>query len=240
MFFKKRAAIVYFILFVIYLLLIVFAFADIDRLALVSLNYCNYPCVVIDAGHGGMDGGAVDNGIVEKDLNLSIAEKLKEILLSSGFNVVMIRNSDTMIYSDGSSLRQKKVSDMKNRLKIYNSNPENIVLSIHQNKFQIKKYIGTQVFYSKNNKESSVLAECIKNSIKNLIQSDNKRQIKPAEKNIYLLYNSKVTSVIIECGFISNPAEADKLKNNSYQNKIAFAIYSGFLDYYNKRGIING
>ena len=141
-----------------------------------------------------------------------------------------------MINESGDTLRERKVSDMKNRLKLFNESENNIVISIHQNKFTQEEYKGSQVFYSTNNKESEKLALSIKTSIKTLIQPHNEREIKPADRNIYLLYNSKTPSVIVECGFISNIEEARVLKDSAYQNKIAFAIYSGFLDYYNKRG----
>lgn len=236
MFLKRKSVILYIIFFIIYLILIIFAFYNIDNYSAVNVEYNSLPVIVIDAGHGGEDGGAVANNVVEKNINLSISNKLRDIFISSGFNVKMTRSSDKMIYDSGDTLRERKVSDMKNRLKLFNENENNTVISIHQNKFTQEEYKGSQVFYSTNNKESEKLALSIKTSIKTLIQPDNEREIKPADRNIYLLYNSKTPSVIVECGFISNIEEARLLKDSAYQNKIAFAIYSGFLDYYNKRG----
>ncbi len=236
MFLKRKSVILYIIFFIIYLILIIFAFYNIDNYSAVNVEYNSLPVIVIDAGHGGEDGGAVANNVVEKNINLSISNKLRDIFISSGFNVKMTRSSDKMINDSGDTLRERKVSDMKNRLKLFNESENNIVISIHQNKFTQEEYKGSQVFYSTNNKESEKLALSIKTSIKTLIQPDNVREIKPADRNIYLLYNSKTPSVIVECGFISNFEEALLLKDNAYQNKIVFAIYSGFLDYYNKRG----
>ena len=236
MFLKRKSVIFYIVFFIIYLILIIFAFYNIDNYSAVNTEYNSLPVIVIDAGHGGEDGGAVANNVVEKNINLSISNKLRDIFISSGFNVKMTRSSDKMINDSGDTLRERKVSDMKNRLKLFNESENNIVISIHQNKFTQEEYKGSQVFYSTNNKESEKLALSIKTSIKTLIQPDNEREIKPADRNIYILYNSKTPSVIVECGFISNIEEARLLKDSAYQNKIAFAIYSGFLDYYNKRG----
>ena len=231
--FLNKKIIISFVLFIICIILVVFAFINIDIYPKINAPYDIIPTVIIDPGHGGGDGGAYANDTVEKDLNLTISKKLYKLLISSGFNVKMIRCSDKMINTEGANLRERKVSDMKNRLKIYNSNTNNIVISIHQNKFPIEKYYGTQVFYSENNKNSKALAESIETSVKVLLQPDNERKAKPADKSIYLLYNSKVTSVIVECGFISNAKEAIKLKNKKYQNELVFAIYSGLLEYYN-------
>jgi N-acetylmuramoyl-L-alanine amidase len=235
MFFKNKAFIVYVILFIAYLTFIVLSFINIDSLADVNSSDISEPIIVIDAGHGGEDGGAVANNIVEKDINLSISKKLKDIFKASGFIVITTRDKDKMINTNGSSLREKKVSDMKNRLELFNKNENNIVVSIHQNKFSQEKYSGTQIFYSDNNPQSETMAEYIRKNIAKLIQPENERTTKPADRSIYLLYNSKVPAVIVECGFISNYTEANKLKDNNYQKKLAFAIYSGVLEFYNNR-----
>lgn len=229
----RKSYIVYLILFILYLAFISVAITNIENISDVNTNSDNKPIIIIDAGHGGEDGGAVANNIVEKDINLKIALKLRDVLIISGFSVKLTRNQDEMINDTGVSLRERKVSDMKKRLSIFNENNNNVVISIHQNKFEIEKYNGSQIFYSTNNDNSKKIAECIKNSIHNLIQPYNNREIKPADKNIYLLYNSKVPSVIVECGFISNINEANNLKQEIYQNKIVFAIYSGILNYFN-------
>lgn len=190
------------------------------------------PVVVIDAGHGGEDGGAGANGALEKDINLSIALKLRDMLTASGFTVVMTREEDISIYdSSASTIHEKKVSDMRNRRDIINSNSNNILISIHQNKFEQSKYSGTQIFYSKNNGRSIKLAEDIKRSVTGLLQPENKRELKAADSSVYLLDKAEVPAVIVECGFLSNEEEAKKLSTDDYQKKMAFAIMCGFLDY---------
>jgi N-acetylmuramoyl-L-alanine amidase len=220
-------------LFLLYLLLIIFSFAHLNDFLSANNSSCDDVTIVLDAGHGGEDGGAVANEIVEKNINLTITKKLAQIFKASGSNVVTTRNSDTMIDTDGDTIRSRKVSDMKHRLSIFNENENNVVISIHLNKFDQEKYRGSQVFYSANNENSTLLAESIKNSIVSFIQPDNTRECKKATSDIYLLYNSTVPSVIVECGFISNFDEAKLLKSNDYQNQIVYAIYVGFLEYYN-------
>lgn len=234
---NKKKLIISFTLFLIYLILVVFTFLNIDNYAKTNAPNNNVPTIIIDPGHGGDDGGAFADNTIEKDLNLSISKKLYKLLISSGFNVKMTRRCDEMINTEGKTLRERKVSDMKKRLSIYNSNINNIVISIHQNKFSIEKYNGTQVFYSKNNKKSKNLADSIKNSVKALMQPYNEREVKPADKDIYLLYNSKAPSVIVECGFISNTEEVIKLKSEKYQSELTFAIFSGLLEYYNENEV---
>lgn len=234
---NKKKLIISFTLFLIYLILVVFTFLNIDNYAKINAPNNNVPTIIIDPGHGGDDGGAFADNTIEKDLNLSISKKLYKLLISSGFNVKMTRRCDEMINTEGKTLRERKVSDMKKRLSIYNSNINNIVISIHQNKFSIEKYNGTQVFYSKNNKKSKNLADSIKNSVKALMQPNNEREVKPADKDIYLLYNSKAPSVIVECGFISNTEEVIKLKSEKYQSELTFAIFSGLLEYYNENEV---
>lgn len=189
--------------------------------------------VILDAGHGGEDGGAVANGVTEKDINLSISNKLAEVLRLNGFRVILTRNTDKMINTEGDTLRARKLSDMKNRLNLFNSSEKNVVISIHQNKFPVEKYQGAQVFYSINNPNSRKLALSLRENIRTLIQPYNEREIKPAGREIYLLDNAETPAVIIECGFLSNPKEAEKLSNSDYQDKLVFAFMSGFLDFYN-------
>ncbi|MCQ4021675.1 MULTISPECIES: N-acetylmuramoyl-L-alanine amidase [unclassified Ruminococcus] len=193
--------------------------------------------VVIDSGHGGEDGGAVaPDGTLEKDINLSIALKLKKLFEKNGIKVVTTRDEDISICDEGlDTLKQRKKSDMKNRLEIFNSSPDNVIISIHQNKFTQSKYSGTQIFYSKNNLLSFDLAQCIKSAVVSELQPDNTRECKSADKNIYLLYNATNPAVIVECGFLSNSNELELLKNDEYQSKLAKAIFDGFMKYYNQQ-----
>lgn len=194
------------------------------------------PNIVIDAGHGGEDGGAVaDDGTVEKDINLKISLVLRNLFTEAGYNVTMTRDKDVALYhNDEQTIKSKKVADMKKRLEIYNSNSNNIIISIHQNKFEEKKYSGAQVFYSPNNDKSKLLAEAVRNSIVSSIQKDNKRETKEATNSIYLLWNTTQPAIIVECGFLSNNNELNLLKNQKYQNKMAYAIFDGTLNYIKK------
>lgn len=192
--------------------------------------------VIIDPGHGGEDSGAVANSVLEKDINLDISLRLRDMLRASGITVKMTRDSDLSIYdTSAGTIREKKVSDLKNRVEIANSSKNNILVSIHQNKFEDSKYSGAQMFYSTNNEKSKILAESIRQSVTGLIQQDNKRELKKGDSSIYLLNNSTVPSVIVECGFLSNAEEAKKLSDEEYKNKMAFAIYCGILEYKNNR-----
>ena len=181
--------------------------------------------IVLDAGHGGEDGGAIGyNGIIEKNLNLDITLKTAVFVEFFGYDSKLTRTTDTMTCDKGlGSLREKKVSDIKNRLKAIDDSGALCSVSIHQNIFG-GSAIGAQVFYGKNNSESKVLAEAIQNGIVSMIQPENYRQIKQATDDIYILYHAKSPVVLVECGFISNKSEAEMLSDNDYQNKMAFAI----------------
>ena len=189
--------------------------------------------VIVDAGHGGADGGAVAvDGSAEKDYNLSIALKLRDILTLNGFNVIMTRTDDTMTCDDGlSTQRQKKVSDIHNRFSLTEKYPEAIYVSIHQNKYSDPAQHGTQVFYSKNNLKSKLLAEEIQHSIITNLQPDNKRAVKKTGTEIFILYHSKIPTVLVECGFISNYSDLQKIKDENYQSLLAIVIAQGILNY---------
>lgn len=211
--------------------LMVNAYNIVDKQIITNINKNNYT-IILDAGHGGEDGGASCNGVVEKDINLAITKKLYNILIASGVDVKLTRDADISIHDkDKNTIRSRKVSDIHNRLKIANSSDKNILISIHQNKFEDSKYSGAQIFYSTKNEKSKEIASKMQNAIVSAIQPENKREIKPAGKNIYLLYNSNVPALIIECGFLSNPEEAKKLSDDEYQKKFALAIYCGLMDY---------
>lgn len=195
------------------------------------------PVIIIDAGHGGEDGGTQSSsGILEKDINLSIALKLNSLFKSMGFETVMIRDGDELIYDDScKTIREKKVSDIHNRMDVMLSYPNGVFLSIHQNHFSESKYHGAQVFYSKNNPESEIVAESIQKSIVEKLQNENGRKIKPSGTEIYLLYHAKNPAVMVECGFLSNGGEAQLLNDNDYQNKMVIAIFDGVAKYLNNR-----
>lgn len=190
------------------------------------------PIIIIDAGHGGEDGGAVANdGTVEKDLNLDIALKLNDIISVMGYKTHLIRTTDTAIHTSGDTIRQRKISDIKNRFAIMNKYDDCIYVSIHQNKFNDTGVHGAQTFYSPNNNESRVLADFIQKSISSQLQKENRRVIKKSGTDIYLLYNATKPTVMVECGFVSNDNELKKLKDNDYQNKMAISIALGIINY---------
>lgn len=189
--------------------------------------------IIIDAGHGGEDGGTSSaDGTLEKDINLSIAKILESMLNSAGYKTVMTRNSDTQLGDTSlSTIRQRKISDIRERLRITEVNDTSIFVSIHQNHYSSPLYSGTQVFYSPNSVYSKNLADSIQKRIVENIQQNNKRTIKPVGTNIYLLYNCKLPAVMVECGFMSNTEESEKLKQNDYQKQIAFSIMCGIQKY---------
>ena len=187
--------------------------------------------IIIDAGHGGFDGGAVaDDGTLEKDINLKIARILGEFCSLGGFQVIMTRTDNNGIEKDDTdTIANRKKSDMRRRLNVISENPDALFLSIHLNKFPSSSAKGSQVFYSRNNPLSLNLAENIQKSIVSRLQPDNSRLIKKADNTIFLLKNSNIPSIIVECGFLSNKEELSLLKNSEYQAKIAFSIYCGLL-----------
>ncbi len=189
------------------------------------------PHVVIDAGHGGEDGGAsAADGTLEKDINLAIALPLGDLLHVMGFDVLQTRTEDTMIFTEGNTLREHKVSDIKNRLtKIEQAD---LAVSIHQNKFPQTQYHGAQMFYAPANENSQVLAEAVRSSVLSLLQPHNTRELKKGEDTVYLLKHATRPLVLVECGFLSNEQECAKLKTKEYQRQMAFAIASGIFSYF--------
>ncbi len=189
--------------------------------------------VIMDPGHGGEDGGAVGaEGTVEKDLNLSIALKLRDLLELQGFTVYMTREEDVMTCDPGlEGITQRKKSDMHNRLALMDAHPEAVVLSIHQNLFEQARYSGAQMFYGKKNPWSKELAQCLQDAFASQLQPDNLRQIKQGEKDLYLLWESENPIVLVECGFLSNPEECANLRDEEYQSKVAFTILAGLMNW---------
>lgn len=209
------------------------SFFSLTSLTSAQVSLPENPVVVIDAGHGGEDGGATAGDVLEKDINLSIANATSDLFRIFGYDVVQTRIDDNDLSDAEETTRARKVADMKKRLEIFNSDTNNIVISIHQNKFTDSKYYGTQLFYSPNVSASKNLADNIRNSVVNLIQPENSRECKKADNSIYLLKNAKVPAVIVECGFISNPEECKKLIDNEYQKQLSYSIFMGFSEYKN-------
>ena len=195
------------------------------------------PTIIIDAGHGGFDGGATtDDGYAEKHINLKIALYLRDLLVMSGYNVVMTRTEDISLEDDGlSTIRERKRSDIYNRMEMMENTDNAIFVSIHQNHYSSEQYWGLQVFYSGNfSQYSQPMAEAIQETVAELLQPDNNRQIKECGTSVYLMYNAKKPAVLVECGFLSNQREAELLKTEEYQQQISFCIYMGLLEYFSR------
>ena len=188
--------------------------------------------VVIDAGHGGEDGGCEGNGLVEKDLNLDIALRVASLLREKGVNVVLTRKTDVLLYDVNSDYQgKKKAQDVRKRLEIANECENPLLVSIHMNYFAQTQYSGLQVWYSKNDARSRILADIIQKETKNSLQPNNKRIIKEATSSIFLLHNATFPAVLIECGFLSNPDEARALGDEQYRQKLAEVIFKSIMDY---------
>lgn len=186
--------------------------------------------VIIDAGHGGFDGGAVAfDGTMEKDLNLQIALKLGAVLDSVGYKTVMVRTDDVST-NDPTDGDKAKVSDIKNRVKLMKKYPQAVFVSVHMNKYSTTQPHGAQVFYADVD-GSFELANIIQSEISGHLQTDNKRVIKATTSSIYLLKHATIPSVIVECGFLSNPGDLQNLKDNDYQLKLALSLAYGIIKF---------
>lgn len=192
------------------------------------------PCIIIDAGHGGFDGGAsTDDGYPEKHINLNVSLFLSEYLTALGYETLLTRTSDVSLEDAGlKTIRKRKTSDLYNRMNMMEETDNAIFVSIHQNHFSQEKYNGMQVFYSPCfSDESSVLAEYIQKCTTEKLQPDNTRIIKECSSSVFLIHKAVKPAVLVECGFLSNQKEADLLKTEDYQKKIALCIAMGIHNY---------
>lgn len=183
----------------------------------------NRTCVIIDAGHGGVDGGATScSGVLESKINLQIALRLEDIMHLLGYKTVMIRTTDRSIHTQGDSIAQKKISDLKERVRIVNEAENCTLISIHQNYFSNGKYFGPQVFYA-GDTESRAFADMMQNALNTALCPQSNRTKKPAN-GIYLMEHIHNVGILIECGFLSNPQEESKLLNTKYQKELCCVI----------------
>lgn len=190
----------------------------------------NRKCVIIDAGHGGVDGGATScTGVLESQINLEIALRLNDLMHLLGLDTLMIRTDDRSVYTAGESIAAKKVSDLKERVRIVNSVENAILISIHQNYFSDSRYHGAQIFYGEG-KGSSELATTLQTNIVTSLNPRSNRNTKKAD-GIYLLENAKCTAVLVECGFLSNPEEEAKLRSKEYQKKLCCVMATTVCQY---------
>ena len=181
----------------------------------------------------GEDGGAVsETGVSEAEINLKIALKLQKLLEQTGITVILTRSTDEAIYDidSSSSIRKKKVSDLKNRVKIGNESSANLFVSIHLNKIPQQQYDGWQTFYRSEDEESKKIAESIQRNLNQAIQKENNRIAKEI-KDIYIIENVEIPITIVECGFLSNYQEMKDLQEDIYQEKLAWGIYNGIIEW---------
>lgn len=197
--------------------------------------------IVLDAGHGGIDSGTLNNDktIYEKEINLAITLKIRELLESSGAHVILTREDDSSLYiEDGNkTIRQKYNENLKNRKQIIKEANADMFVSIHMNALTgagASKYYGAQTFYPSGKEDSIKLSKSIQQELKRVVDQTNNREIKPRE-DLYLLKDNDIPSVLIECGFLSNEKEAKMLTDEKYQEKIAWAIYVGIQNYFTSK-----
>lgn len=193
--------------------------------------------IILDAGHGGIDPGTMNNDktVLEKDVNLQITKRIKELVEASGGTVIMTREDDVSLYTDdgNKTVREKYNENLRNRKKIIDESEADMFVSIHLNAFEDSKYYGAQTFYPKEDLDSKQLANGIQLELKRVVDKTNNREIKPRD-DIYLLKDNKIPSTLIECGFLSNQKECRLLTDSEYQDKIAWAIYVGIQRYFNE------
>lgn len=225
-----------FICIVVSLIIFIYSFFTPDVIVSSKNNSLSKetPCIIIDAGHGGFDGGAsTDDGYPEKHINLSISIYLSDYLTALGYETLLTRTIDESLEDSGlSTIRKRKTSDLHNRMKIMEETENAIYISIHQNHYSQEKYRGMQVFYSPSfSDESSALAESIQSYTVNAIQPDNTRKIKECTSSVFLIYKAVKPAVLVECGFLSNEEEAELLQTEKYQKNIALCIAMGVQNY---------
>ena len=188
--------------------------------------------ILIDPGHGGIDGGAKSqSGTIEKDINLQIALKLRDNLEEKGYKVCMTRESDEGLYQEGKTVKEKKREDLKKRVSLKTETNCDIFVSIHLNKIPQEQYWGWQCFYRQNDEKSTKLAKCLQQNLNEAIDRENKRVAMKID-NVYIIKHVEIPISIVECGFLSNKKEEQLLLTDEYQNKLAWGIYNGIVDYF--------
>ena len=229
----KKAAIL--LLFGICIAVFICLFRMAERNCVRTAGKYAEPIVILDAGHGGEDGGAVaENGIREKDINLQMTKKIALFFDLFGIRYITVREDDRLIGDNTlPTVRERKVSDIHQRMALVEQTPAAVLLSIHQNYYIREKYSGTQVFYAPRAEGSSEMASAVQSAVVRMLQPDNQRQIKPTEGTVYLLDRATKTSIMVECGFLSNREETNLLINSQYQKKLSYCIIRGICEYIN-------
>ncbi|MDD7430127.1 MAG: N-acetylmuramoyl-L-alanine amidase [Oscillospiraceae bacterium] len=208
---------------------ICYAVSRIDTAVYVNAVPEDETVIVLDAGHGGMDGGcSTADGIPEKGINLNIMLTVRDMAQIFGYTTVTTRDSDMSIHDSGvEGIRAQKISDMENRLEIFNKYPNSVCVSIHQNTYTDPQFKGAQMFYSSANSESARLASTLQTLFRENLQPYNNRETKLCGSELYLCHFCNNPAVMAECGFLSNPEEAAMLTDEAYQQKTAFTIFEG-------------
>ncbi len=198
---------------------------------MLPLSFSSTKTVILDAGHGGEDGGASStDGLLEKDLNLALAISMRDILAANGVNVILTRETDTLLYDRNVDFQgRKKKLDMAARLKIAADASDPVFVSLHMNTYPHPSCKGVQVWYSENNAASIELAKSIQQSTQDILQHENDRPVKRSGSSIYLLHHLECPAVLVECGFLSNPEEAALLANENYRQQLALTLCMGIL-----------
>ncbi len=206
---------------------------ELEKEQLVTATPVSNKVIVLDAGHGIPDEGAQSsNGTTEAETNLKITLKLQKLLEQSGCTVILTRSDENAIYSlDAKTLREKKISDIRNRVKIGNESSADLFVSIHLNKIPKPQYYGWQCFYKPGDEKSIKLAKSIQANLNKSIQKENKRVAMKLDK-VYIIKHVEIPISIVECGFLSNPEEEKQLLNDEYQDRLAWGIYNGINDYF--------
>ena len=229
---KKRILVITMAIFISIFSVLLFEDISFQTVETVSLPISD-KVVIVDAGHGVPDEGAeAADGTTEAATNLKIALKLQNLLEQSGCTVLLTRSDENAIYDiDSKTLKQKKISDIRNRVKIGNESSADIFVSIHLNKIKQTQYDGWQTFYKSGNEQGKKLAVSIQNSLNNAIQKENNRISKTID-NVYIIKKVEIPTTIVECGFLSNPEESELLLQDEYQDRLAWGIYNGIIDYF--------
>lgn len=218
--FMKRYAYIYIYVFAAFLL-IAAGLRNTSETVFSNQYLIGRPVLIIDAGHGGMDGGTTScTGINESQINLEVALKLEKLMALLGYDTVMVRTEDVDTATEGETVRARKNSDLRNRVTLVNSQPDALLVSIHQNHFTESKYSGPQVFYASDS-ESQALAQTMQTNLNSATGSN--RACKAAD-SVYLMKNIKCPGILVECGFLSNPTEARLLENAEYQKNLCCVI----------------
>lgn len=213
--------------------LLTFALGRLDGLiapAIRPVSVTRAAPLILDAGHGGEDGGAVSvTGVPESRVNLEIVQKLRDTLALYGVNPVVLREEDVSLHDpEASTLREKKRSDLKNRVRAVEAVEGGTLLSIHQNSYPGSQYRGAQVFYAPTG-GSRELAELLQTALREELQPDNDRQAKPIPESVYLMNHVSCPAVLVECGFLTNPEEEARLRDGGYQRQLAAVLAGAWL-----------